>query len=128
MIAGGKGVSMEAMILTNEIITMLRQSLQTIDTGTDFLALDTIDSVGPGGNFLAEEHTLKYHRAIWVPEVFQRIDLEKWLDAPQRLSERLRQKVQEILTNHHSPALDERTVNQLNRIEESWWHKYKSKP
>lgn len=121
LIAGGKGVSMEIMILTNEIIAMLRRSLQTIDTGGDFLALDVIDSVGPGGNFLTQDHTLKYYRRIWSPEVFQRIDIERWLASPQGLSERVAQKLQEILTGHIPTPLDGKLASELDRIEKSWW-------
>jgi len=126
MIAGGKGVSMEAMILTNEIIAMLKRAFQTIDTSREFLALDIIDSVGPGGNFLTCDHTLKYHRRVWEPEVFQRIDIEKWLRSPQRLSDKLRQKLQEVLASHNPVPLDDKLMSQLDKIEKSWWREYKS--
>jgi trimethylamine--corrinoid protein Co-methyltransferase len=119
--AGGDSSSMEGMVLTDEIIAMLRHIMQPIDTSPESLALDLIDAVGPCGNFLAEKHTVKHHRAIWHPTIFNRVGIDKWFENPRRVSENLKQKVEEILEKHQPAALDDQVLAQLEQIEGSWW-------
>ena len=46
------------------------------------LAYDVIASVGPGGNFLMETHTLERCRTeFWQPAVSDRGGLEAWMQA-----------------------------------------------
>jgi trimethylamine--corrinoid protein Co-methyltransferase len=42
------------------------------------LALDVIHAVGPGGSFVAEEHTLRHFRETWQPGLFRRYRMADW--------------------------------------------------
>lgn len=55
-------ISLEIMVLTNEIIGMIDQIMKGIEVSQETLALDLIDRIGPGGNYLAEEHTVRHFR------------------------------------------------------------------
>ena len=123
--AGGKGVSIEVIIMANEIIEMCRRSLQGIDTDEDLLALDVIDTVGPGGNFITQDHTVKHCRKIWSPKLFQRMDIGRWLDNPQHLSEIIHHKLQQIISTHRTIELEDKITRQLQKMEEIWWREYK---
>ena len=43
------------------------------------MALDLIDAVGPGGEYLTAEHTLAHFKKNWYPELMSRAPYEKWV-------------------------------------------------
>ncbi|UCB44857.1 MAG: trimethylamine methyltransferase family protein [Spirochaetota bacterium] len=122
--AGGKEVSIEVMVLANEIIEMCSRSLQAIDTDKDLFALDVINTVGPGGNFITQDHTVKHCRKIWSPKLFQRMDIGKWLENPKHLSDRIHQNLQQIIEKHSPVQLEDKIIEQLKAMEEIWWREH----
>ena len=121
MFAGADSTSMAAMVFTDEVISMLQRVIQPIDTSAESLALDIVETVGPGGNFLSQKHTLKHHREMWTSNLFKRISVDKWLEEPKQLNERIRDKVYEILEKHQPAPLEQGVLDQLDRMEKSWW-------
>ncbi|MFN2188081.1 MAG: trimethylamine methyltransferase family protein [Candidatus Promineifilaceae bacterium] len=59
----------EQIIYDDEIYHTNRLISEGIDTSPDQLALDVIEAVGPGGHFLAQKHTRRTIRDIWIPEL-----------------------------------------------------------
>ena len=55
-------VAYEQYVIDDEIIGMSCRVLKGIDVDPEHLALEIIDSVGPGGNFMASPHTLEHMR------------------------------------------------------------------
>ena len=51
--------SLEMLVITNEIAGMVKRFMKGIPVNEETLAEEVIHQVGPGGHFLAEEHTLK---------------------------------------------------------------------
>jgi trimethylamine--corrinoid protein Co-methyltransferase len=50
-----------------------------IDFNEDTLALNLIDRIGPGGNFIAEDHTYKYYKKeTWYPVFLNRKPFKTW--------------------------------------------------
>lgn len=67
------------LVLQNEIIGYLERMLRGIEIDDDTLGLGVISQVGPGGNYLAEEHTaLHFRNEFWFPKVFDRDFWEPW--------------------------------------------------
>jgi trimethylamine--corrinoid protein Co-methyltransferase len=60
MFATGLTISLEQLILDDEINGIIRRLHRGIEVNEDTIALDVIKSVGPKGSFLTEDHTLKY--------------------------------------------------------------------
>lgn len=56
------GVAYEQYVIDDEIIGMCCKVLKGIDVDEEHLALDVIESVGPGGNFMAAHHTMTHMR------------------------------------------------------------------
>jgi len=56
------GVAYEQYVIDDEIIGMACKVLKGIDVDPEHLALEVIDAVGPGGNFMTHPHTLKHMR------------------------------------------------------------------
>ncbi|GAB4271821.1 MAG: trimethylamine methyltransferase family protein [Deferrisomatales bacterium] len=55
-------VAYEQYVIDDEIIGMSKKVLQGIPVDAEHLALQVIDAVGPGGNFMMEDHTLEHMR------------------------------------------------------------------
>ena len=55
-------VAYEQYVIDDEIIGMSCKVLRGIDVDLEHLALDVINSVGPGGNFMTSPHTLEHMR------------------------------------------------------------------
>jgi len=95
-------VAYEQYVIDNEIIGMVMRALKGIEVNEDTLALDLIEKVGPGGNFLAEEHTVSHMRSeFFFPKVSDRSQREKWLsEGGKDARERAREIAKDILTKH----------------------------
>jgi trimethylamine--corrinoid protein Co-methyltransferase len=55
-------VAYEQYVIDDEIIGMCCKVLKGIDVDPEHLALEAIDEVGPGGNFIASDHTFAHMR------------------------------------------------------------------
>ena len=119
MFATGLTVSFEQLVIDNEIAGTIRRFLQGIEVSPETIAADLIAKVGPGGEFLCEAHTLKYLRSKehWQPSLSNRKRYEIWQQAGGlSLLERARKRVDEILSSHQPPTLDEKTRERLSSI------------
>jgi len=70
--------SLELVVFCNEIISWLKHYLQPLKISDDRLALDTIHQVAPTGDFLASDHTMRYFKEDWYPELMDRSNYDKW--------------------------------------------------
>jgi trimethylamine--corrinoid protein Co-methyltransferase len=91
--------SYDLLVMSNEIISMVKRILRGVTVDPDHLALDVIDQVGPGGNYLSEEHTLKHFRTeFWMPELLDRSNWETWeADGSKPLRQRAHERVLELI-------------------------------
>jgi len=81
---------------------MAMRALQGIEVNVDTLALKVIDKVGPGGNYLAEAHTVKHMRTeLFFPKVSDRSLREEWISKGGKdARERAREITENILAEH----------------------------
>ncbi|MCG8687259.1 MAG: trimethylamine methyltransferase family protein, partial [Desulfobacterales bacterium] len=84
-------VAHEQFVIDDEIIGNACKVLKGIDVDEEHLAMEVIDSVGPGGNFMTAPHTMKHIRSEYYNSngVTDRKSRDKWetegsLDARQR--------------------------------------------
>jgi trimethylamine--corrinoid protein Co-methyltransferase len=97
----GLACSPEMMVFTCDMIGMLRRFEEGITIDRESLAQEVILSVGPGGNFLAEEHTLRHFREFWQPTLFNRRRFTG-LEEAESLGRRVRDKTVELM--NQAPA------------------------
>ena len=114
----GMTASLEAIALCNDGIGMVRRMLRGIEVDENTLALDVIEEVGPGGNFIVEEHTVENFRSVLsTPKLLNRMDYDNWKNAGAlTFEERANRMVKDILENHKIPKLPENVVSQINSI------------
>jgi len=102
-------VSFEQYVIDNEIIGMVRRMARGFEVNPETLALDVIRAVGPGGNFMAEDHTVRYMRdMLFSPLLSDRNERERWLDAGGKdARERARDLARRYIHNHVARGLTE---------------------
>jgi trimethylamine--corrinoid protein Co-methyltransferase len=111
-------VAYEQYVLDDEVIGMTNRVLRGIEVDEDRLALDLIDSVGPGGEFITSEHTFEHMYSEYYPGngITDRNDRDTWsalggLDARQRA----KAKVKELLQDGKKSYIPEETEQKIRQ-------------
>ena len=79
MLDSGNSISYEQYVIDNENIGMIQRILSGISVNDDTLALDVISSVGPGGNYVMEEHTVDHMMdEFFYPSLGVRCNFDVW--------------------------------------------------
>jgi trimethylamine--corrinoid protein Co-methyltransferase len=113
----GLTTSPEMIVFTDEIIAMMRHFVAGVRLDAGAIAMDAIHRVGPGGNFLADEHTLAHFRELWQPTLFDRRRADDWrASGSQRLGDRLREKTMTIIEGHQPPSLPDPVREKIEYI------------
>jgi len=100
MIESMIAVAYEQFVMDDEIIGMSCRALKGIEVDPEHLALEVIDAVGPGGNFMTHAHTLKHMRTEYFNGngVTDRRSRTKWeQDGRLNARERARRIAKKIL-------------------------------
>ncbi|GAH76946.1 unnamed protein product [marine sediment metagenome] len=106
------------VVMTDEIIAMVKRMMEGIEINKETLALSVIDRVGPGGHFLVEDHTLRHLRGShWHPKLLNRKNFQDWeREGKKTLGDKLDEKVKDILKEHIPEPLSEGIKRKVNRI------------
>ncbi len=113
----GMTTSPEMMLLCAENIAMMRRFMNGISFDAESLALEAINQVGPGGDFLTSDHTLSHFREFWQPELFDRRRLADWVaDGSRRTGDRLRDKAVAIIEDHKPEPLPDKVRSEIDYI------------
>jgi trimethylamine--corrinoid protein Co-methyltransferase len=116
-IDSGVNASLESLIMNNEIIGMVKQIGKGINTEEEYLALELIDEIGPGGEFLTSEHTLKHYKEWFQPKLQDRSDYATWVREGQlTMADRIRTETDRILKEHEPAPIDEKLHKELKKI------------
>ncbi len=97
---------------------MIKRILEGINFSEETLALDVIEKVGPGGNFVSEKHTKKHFREVeWFPKLINRQNLSDWeLSGSKTMTQRVNERVKEILSTHQVPPLSDGVEKTIEKI------------
>ena len=113
----GLTTSFEQLVVSAEVVGSVRRISGGIDVDEETMALDLIAEVGPGGEYLTSEHTLRHFRDNWFPRLISRDPYEKWEQKGRKdLGSRANEFVRHILENHEPKPLDGRIAQELRRI------------
>ncbi len=102
----------EGIFLDNELYERARYSLMAADVSDETLALDVIAAVGPGGHYLAEEHTRKHMRTALTRGLEHELAGGRYRDP----IEVAREKAAWVRANHHPEPLGSAEQAELTRI------------
>ena len=106
------------LVLDDDLVGMVRRVLRGIEVTDETLGLDAIMRVGPGGNYLIDDHTLKYFKTeYFVPKSVNRWVRNVWKSKGSRdANELARERARKILAEHEVEPLDPKLLAELDRI------------
>ncbi len=116
LLHGSRIWSYEQMMMDCEIFDLIHQMMGGIVVNDETLALDTINKVGPHGNFLTQKHTRKHMREIWTPKYMDRRSYETWQEMGDGPRDWARAEAIRIYENHQPDSLDPKASLELSRI------------
>ncbi|MCP4357720.1 MAG: hypothetical protein GY796_06860, partial [Chloroflexi bacterium] len=113
---GSRIWSFAQMLMDCEIFDMIHQTMRGIVVNEENLALDVIHAVGPGGNFLAQKHTRRHMRQLWLPKFMDRRPYNVWEEKGDGAQDWATAEARRILENHQPEPLDPNLSAELGRI------------
>ena len=117
MLDSGNSISYEQFVIDNEIIGMLYRIREGIKVNEDTLGFDVIKSVGPGGNYVTEDHTVDHMMdEFFYPNLSVRCNFDIWEERgrPDMLS-RANDLVQKILEDGGEGLLDYDLISEIKK-------------
>src|SRR5512135_1286412 len=110
---GSRIWSYAEMMLDCEIFSIIHKMMQGIVVNDDTLALDTIAAVGPGGNFLAQKHTIKHMHDLFLPQFMDRRPYNEWETKKDDARDWALAKARKALETHQPDPLDEAVSKEM---------------
>ena len=110
--------SPQQLVIDNEIFRGMRRILKPIEVNDDTLALDTIERVGIGGNFLGEQHTADHFRdELFFSNLFETVKWDAAHGASTKgMEERARELARSLWEEKPEPVVDSATMKEIDRV------------
>ena len=117
---GGLVASFEKFVLDCDLIQMVSEFLQPLDTSEDALGVDAIREVGPGGHFFGAQHTLaRYSTAFYSPIISDWRNNQQWEAAGKpEAAQRTNAVYKQALAEYVEPILDPAIREELDAFVE----------
>ncbi len=113
----GLTYSFDLLVLCDEFIGQVRRMMEGIRVDKEYLAVDCIKRVGPGGHFLGQDHTLNHFKENWQPDLTDRKTHEDWNSrGAKSMGQLAKEKIKGILKNHRPTPLPAEVDAEIERI------------
>jgi trimethylamine--corrinoid protein Co-methyltransferase len=111
----------ELAVIDNEIIGRIERTLRGIEVNPATLALEDIQRIGHGGNYLMEPATLQYFRTEhFIPRISDRDQLDTWEKSGRKtIVENAATEVERIMADHRPRELDAGLAAELDAYVET---------
>lgn len=113
---GSRIWSYAEMMMDCEIFSIIHKMMQGIVVDEETLALDAIAAVGPGGHFLAQKHTKKHMREIFLPHFMDRRPYSAWETNKDDARDWALARARKTLKEHQPDPLDPKISEEMARI------------
>ena len=120
VLISGLVASFEKFVLDCDLIQMVSEFLQPLETSEDALAVEAIREVGPGGHFFGAQHTLaRYTTAFYAPIISDWRNNQQWLAAGKPEAWQKANAVwKQALADYQEPPIDAAIRDELNAFVE----------
>ena len=117
-LSSGMIVSLESLLLADEIISAVSHFMEGIEVNEETLALDVIEKVGPTGNFLSEKHSIRFlKKEGWYPWFLNRKNFQTWkTEGSKTVNQGLEEKAHQIIEEDVPPLISEDEMKELDKI------------
>ena len=120
----GLQYSFQLLAMCNEHLGFLRAATAGVSVADEDLALDIVEELGPKGDYLAHEHTLKNFRRAYNSKLVDKRVYSQWEKrGATTMEQRAAVWVDELLESHESPILPadlQRDIKQIVEREQAW--------
>ena len=119
MIESGVTFDCAQFVMDNEFARMIKQCVGGITVSDETLAVDDIAAVGPFGDFLSLDATLRHMRELSQPEFLDRRVREEWEERGSTdLHGRCLAKAREVLADYLPVQLEDDVKERIHTIVE----------
>jgi trimethylamine--corrinoid protein Co-methyltransferase len=119
MIEMGMTIDYGQLVMDNEFARMIKYTVQGIPVNDETLAVDVINEVGIGKDFLSHDSTYKHMRSQSNPELIDRKMRVDWVkEGSTDIYQRAMEKARFILENHKPDPLPEDVLSTIRSIVE----------
>ena len=117
MIESGVAFDFGQLVMDNEFARMIKHAVMGVAVDDERLGVDDIAEVGPFGDFLSLDSTLKFMRSQSQPKLIDRRVREDWAAAGGKdLHQRALEEARRILATHVPEPLPEGVVREIRGI------------
>jgi trimethylamine--corrinoid protein Co-methyltransferase len=116
--------SLQLQVIANDTIGWLRAATAGVVVDEETLALDVVDELGPDGDYLSHDHTLRHFREPYYSQLADKGTFSQWVErGATSMEERAAQQVNKLLESHRPPSLPAELQRDIKRIverEQAW--------
>lgn len=111
--------SLQLQVIANDTIGFLRAATRGIIVNSETLALDVLEELGPTGDYLTHEHTLRHLKEPFYSTLADKSTYSQWVDrGATTMEERASGMVDRILATHEPEPLPADVQRDLQKIVE----------
>jgi trimethylamine--corrinoid protein Co-methyltransferase len=109
--------SLDKLVVDNEIAKMIKDVMRGIEINDETMAVDLIKKLGPRGDYLSAEHTLRHMKEPTFLKLIDHSTFQEWdtLGAKD-MTQRAHEEVLSILENYTPEPLPQDVMDTLNSI------------
>jgi len=113
-----QATSLDMLVMQHELIGFVERIMRGMRVDEKALAVGVIKEVGPGGSFIAHDHTLEHYRQeLWFPRLLDRQFYDAWMQAgASTMAQRCRQEKERLLVEHEVEPLPDDIQKEFQRI------------
>jgi trimethylamine--corrinoid protein Co-methyltransferase len=111
--------SLQVMAIANDLIGWLRAATAGVRVDDETLALDVVDELGPTGDYLSHDHTLRHFKEPYYSRLADKGTYSQWLDrGAMTMEARAAELVEKILASHEPEPLPGDVQRDISEIVE----------
>jgi trimethylamine--corrinoid protein Co-methyltransferase len=123
MDAGMQG-SLQLMTICNDTLGFLRAMTRGILVNEETLALDVVEELGPTGNYIGHEHTLRHYKETYYSKLADKNPFAVWMKRGGTTMEmRAAKMVDDLLAKHQPEPLSsdvQQVIHKIVEREQEW--------
>jgi trimethylamine--corrinoid protein Co-methyltransferase len=116
--------SLQLQVIANDTIGWLRAATAGVVVDEETLALSVVDELGPDGDYLSHDHTLRHFREPYYSQLADKGTFSQWVErGGTSMEERAAQQVNKVLESHQPPMLPAEVQRDIKRVverEQAW--------
>ncbi len=116
-----QATSLDMLVMQHELIGYVERVMRGVRVDEESLAVEVLAEAGPGGSFIAHDHTLAHFREeLWFPRLLDRSFYDAWKEGGGlTMAHRCRREKERLLAEHRPEPLPDDVEKEFRRITEA---------